>query len=67
MKEILKNINDALHEAWKVEDDCLPEFIAVPKELADRLIVEHCHSKKKRQRKKWAKQHGFRRLREEEL
>lgn len=66
MEKIIKDIDQALQEAWKVEDDCLPEFIAVPKELADRMISAGCKSKRKRQRKKWAKKHGFREIKLEE-
>lgn len=63
-EDLVKNIDDALQEAWKVEDNCLPRFIVVSDRLGNYLITERCPSKKKRQRKKWAKSHGFKRIKE---
>jgi hypothetical protein len=64
-KDIIKNIDEALQDAWQFTS--IPDIIFVNSELAEVMISSGCKSKKKRQKKKWAKQHGFRRINLEEM
>jgi len=59
----LDDVNNALQEAWQFTS--IPDIIFVNNELAELMISAGCKSKKKRQRKKWAKKHGFRRFKAE--
>lgn len=63
-KLILKDIDTALQEAWQFIT--IPDIIFVNNELAEVMISTGCKSKKKRQRKKWAKKHGFRSIKVED-
>ena len=63
-EDIIKNIDQALQEAWRFVS--IPDIVFVNSELADRMISAGCKSKRKRQRKKWAKKHGFREIKLEE-
>jgi len=64
-EDIIKNIDEALQDAWQFTS--IPDIIFVNSELAEVMISSGCKSKKKRQRKKWAKSHGFRRMKMEEM
>jgi hypothetical protein len=64
-EDIIKNIDEALQDAWQFTS--IPDIIFVNSELAEVMISSGCKSKKKRQKKKWAKQHGFRRMKMEEM
>jgi hypothetical protein len=63
-EDIIKNIDQALQEAWRFVS--IPDIVFVNSELAEIMISSGCKSKKKRQRKKWAKKYGFRRMKPEE-
>lgn len=70
-EDLIKNVNNALQEVWSLQKDLegkhiLPTHVVMSKRNADYLIAKNCPSKKKRHRKKWAKKHGFRRLKVEE-
>jgi hypothetical protein len=70
--EVLQDVNEALQEVWSLQKDfegkyILPTHVVMSKRNADYLIAKGCPSKRKRQRKKWAKQHGFRRMKMEEM
>lgn len=70
--EVLQDVNEALQEVWSLQKDLegkyiLPTHVVMSKRNADYLIAKGCPSKRKRQRKKWAKQHGFREIKMEEM